>query len=294
MITITSYLHREILNDIVRRWMYGEVHPSDAAAISRLVNFNNVFVCRYLQALSERIFSGLHAGDLHAERALRKGDLKDIIVSRCPYRNPRIDDLIRLYLARPEGYYRETPFHAILYFIQRDDATEYVGSCRLKRVRRLAEKVARKIIDRIFSTIKQHAETLADERARHLGIPREQLVTPPEEMTAEFLKAEEHLLEDFRNRRPPQDDGPIMINDVAGIKLVLEDDRRNELFSLLDRMEDCEVIEEEHHRAEIQGDQPSRALPALPRRDPCPAAGGRRPFFYEGQGPVRRGSEPGL
>lgn len=252
MISITSYLHRDILNDIIRRWMYGEVHPSDAAAISRLVNFNHVFVCRYLKTLSEKIFSGLHPGNLHTERALRKGDLKDIIVSRCPYRNPRIDDLIRRYRARPEGYYRETPFHAVLYFVQQSGGADYVGSCRIKRVRRLAEKVARKIIDRIFSAIKQHAEALADERASHLGIPRERLVTPPEEMIEEFLKAESRLLEDFRNRRPLQDGGPIMINDVAGIKLVLEDERREDLFSLLNRMDDCDVVEEEHHRGKFR------------------------------------------
>ncbi len=248
MVTITSYLHRNVLNDIILRWMHDEVHPADASAISRLINFNNVFVCRYLQALSQKIFSELHTGDLQTRRTMRKGDLKDIVVSHCPYRSPRVNELIRLYHARPESYYRETPFQAVLYFAEHGDATEYIGSCRIKRVRRLAEKAARKIIDRIFYAIKQHAEALADERARDLGIPREKLVTAPEQMTEEFLKAESRLLEDLRERRPFQWSDPVMINDVAGIKLVLEDARQGRLFSLLDRMEDCEVIEKEHHR----------------------------------------------
>ena len=251
MVTITSYLHRNVLNDIILRWMHDEVHPSDASVISRIINFNNVYVCRYMQALSQKIFSELHPGDIQIRRALRKGDLKDVVVSHCPYRSPRINELIRLYHARPEDYYRETPFQAVLYFIQRGDATEYIGSFRIKRVRRLAEKAARKIIDRIFSDIKQRAEVLAEERARDLGIPREKLVTAPEQMTEEFLKAESRLLEDLRERRPLRGDGPVMINDVAGIKLVLDDARRDKLYSILDRMEDCEVVEEERHRGKF-------------------------------------------
>jgi hypothetical protein len=248
VVTITSYLHRNVLHDIILRWMHDEVHPSDASVISRIINFNNVFVCRYLQALSQKIFRELHPGDIQIRKALRKGDLKDVVVSHCPYRSPRINELIRLYHARPEDYYRETPFQAVLYFVQRGDVTAYIGSCRIKRVRRLAEKAARKIIDRIFDAIKQHAEAMADERARDMGVQREELVTTPEQMTEEFLKAESRLLEDLRSRRPFQGSDPVMINDVAGIKLVLEDARQDRLFSLLDRMEDCEVVEKEHHR----------------------------------------------
>jgi hypothetical protein len=264
VVTITSYLHRNVLNNIILRWMHDEVHPADASVISRLVNFNNVFVCRYLQALSQKILNGLHPGVLQTRKTQRKGDLKDVVVSHCPYQSPRVKELIRLYRARPENYYLETPFQAVLYFIPRGDGIEYVGSCRVKRVRRLAEKAARKIIDRIFYTIKQHAEALADERARDLGIPREGLVTPPEQMLEEFLRAEARLLEDFRDRRPFPGDDPVVINDVAGIKLVIEDAHQDRLFSLLDRMEDCEVVEKEHHRGKynatnlLLGYRPSR------------------------------------
>ena len=48
MITINSFLHREVLNDIIRRWMYDESRPADADLITRLVHFNHVYVSRYL------------------------------------------------------------------------------------------------------------------------------------------------------------------------------------------------------------------------------------------------------
>lgn len=248
MVAITSYLHRDVLRDIIRRWMHDEVHPSDAAGVCRLVHFNNVYACRYLQALSQKIFGGLHRGELRTQQTRRKGDLKDVVVAHCPYENPRLHELIRLYRARPENYYLETPFQAVLYFMEQDGRSAYVGSCRIKRVRRLAEKVARKVIDRIFDDIKRRAEVLADERASSLGIPREQLITAPEQMTEEFLRAEARLLEDLRSRRPFQWQDPVVINDVAGIKVVLEDARRDELLSLLGRMENIEVIEKELRR----------------------------------------------
>ena len=248
MVAITSYLQQDVLKDIILRWMRDETHPSDAAVISRLIHFNNVLVCRYLQTLSHKILSGLHPGELQTLKTLRKGDLKEVVVTHCPYQNPRIRELIRLYRAHPENYYLETPFQAVLYFHSRDGRSDYVGSCRIKRVRRLAEKAARKIIDRIFSNIKQRAEVLADERARSLGIPREQLVTPAAQMLEEFLRAESRLLEDLRSRRPFQWSDPVAINDVAGIKLVLEDTRQDALYTLLDGMEECEVVEREQHR----------------------------------------------
>ena len=176
MITINSFLHRDALNDIIRRWMYDEARPSDADLITRLVHFNHIYVSRYLDFFAERIFRELHA-QFSSRHVQIKGDLKDALVADPPYRNERIDGLIRDYHQNPGRYYRETPFHGTLYFTRRNGYEAYIGSSRIKRSRRLAEKAARRIIDRIFDQIKRHADTLADERARLLGIPRER---PPD------------------------------------------------------------------------------------------------------------------
>jgi hypothetical protein len=247
MIRINSYLHRTDLSDLIRRWMYHEVYPSDADLITRLINFNHVYVSRYLRQFSDKIFQELYPSGLKRQHALRKGELKDALVAHPPYRNQRIDELILNYRANPEHFYRETPFHGALFFTSCSGVDECVGASRIKRVRRLAEKAARRITDRIFDAIKKHADTLADDRARRLGIPRQQLVTLPEEMLDEFLEAESRLLEDLQHHRPIQDGEDIMINDVAGIKLILEESRQKHLMTLLQQMPDCTVIEEEHH-----------------------------------------------
>lgn len=248
MITINSFLHREVLSDIIRRWMYDEARPSDADLITRLVHFNHVFVARYLELFAGRIFRGLHPGNLSSRPVRVKGELKDALVNDPPRRNERIDELIRDYHRNPGRFYRETPFHGALYFTRRNGFSAYVGSSRIKRVRRLAEKSARRIIDRIFDTIKRHAETLADERASLLGIPRERLLTTPADMTEEFMRAENRLLDDLRAKRPiAGDKESLMINDVAGLKVIQEAPEQRNLMTLLDQMPGCEVVEGEVH-----------------------------------------------
>ncbi|MBU1964982.1 MAG: hypothetical protein KKD24_04105 [Proteobacteria bacterium] len=248
MITINSFLHREVLNDIIRRWMYDEARPSDADLITRLVHFNHIFVSRYLELFAGRIFRGLHPGDLSSRSVQIKGELKDALVKDPPSHNERIDELIRDYHRNPGRFYRETPFHGRLYFTRRNGFSAYVGSSRIKRIRRLAEKSARRIIDRIFDTIKKHAETLADERARLLGIPRERLLTTPADMTEEFLRAENRLLDDLRAKRPIAGDGEsLMINDVAGMKIIQEAPEQRKLMTLLGQIPGCEVVEGEVH-----------------------------------------------
>ena len=190
MIRINSFIHRQVLADIIRRWMYDEARPADADLITRLVHFNHVYVSRYLAQFAMLVFRELHHKELLFRPVQFKGELKDALVSDPPYRNERIDELILEYHRNPGRFYRETPFHGTLCFRRLNGGVEYVGSTRIKRVRRLAEKSARRIIDRIFATILRHADSLADERAARLGIPRAKLLTAPDDMTEEFLRAE--------------------------------------------------------------------------------------------------------
>ncbi|MGO9213977.1 MAG: hypothetical protein ACLP9S_08795 [Syntrophales bacterium] len=227
--------------------MYCEVNPSDADLITRLVHFNNIYLSRYLNIFSHKIFQGLHKCELYSRPAFVKSDLKDVIVANPPYRTQRIDELMAEYRGEPGRFYRETPFHSTLFFKKSGAVDEYLGSSRKKRVHRMAEKSARRIIDWMFGAIRKRADLLADERARILGVPRDQLATSQEEMTEEFLKAENRLVEDFKLKREIHDVDDMIINDVAGVKVILEDSQQGELLNVLRNAEGCEIVEEERH-----------------------------------------------
>ena len=248
MITIKGFLHREVLSDVIRRWMYGEVRAEDADVVVRLVYFNRVFVFRYLDIFAGRLFSGLHSSPVYFKRVSTKGGLKDVIVREPPYRNRRIDELIEQYRSHPWRFYRETPFHGTLYFKDEKERQIYLGSSRIKRARRLAEKSARRIIDQMFERIKRKADAMASERAMFLGIPRENLMTGPAEMEEEFLRAENQLLEDLREKRPIAGDGEIPpITDVAGVKVIIEPFEEGKLIDLISSLDGCEIVEDQRH-----------------------------------------------
>ncbi len=250
MIEITSYLHRRELCDLIRRWMYYKPAASDPDQLVRMALFNHEYVSRYLDDFAGGLFHRLHGADLVTRTITRKGELKDLIVINPPYQNARTEALIRQYQEQPGRYYRETPFQAKL-FLKNDHGREsFVGSTRIKRIRRLAEKSARVITDQIFRSIQHQAEVFADERARRLGLSRVQLVTPPEVMIEEFLKAENRILEKLGGAGSgPLEDMPLLkINDVAGMKVIVEDNDYAAFLNILAGLDHCEVVEEERHR----------------------------------------------
>jgi len=247
MIHVESYFHRDEFHDVLRRWIHDEPAPADADLITRLVHFNSACVSRYLRVFSEQVLQSVHGQQLRTRRAFVKSCLKDAIIAHPPYRNARVDELVRQYAEHPETQYRETPFHATLYFADKGGSETYVGSQRVKRVRRLAEKVARRIADDLFAAIKRRADALAEARARARGIPLAKLVTAHEEMVAEFAGAEARIVEDLRAGRPLEV-GRLVINDVAGLKVIAEEGEYGRVLEALHALPGAKVFEVEVHR----------------------------------------------
>jgi len=102
-------------------------------------------------------------------------------------------------------------------------------------------------MDAIFDAVKRHADQLADGRADRIGVLREYLITTPEEMISEFLRAEESLLERLRLGLPIHELHERAIDDVAGIKVIMEDEEARPLLTALEAIPDCEIMEQERH-----------------------------------------------
>ncbi len=247
MIMINNYLHRTVLCNLIRRWMYHEVYPSDADLVTRLINLNHVYLTRYLTQFSEKIIQQLYTSGLRRQYVSKKGELKDALIANPPYINQRIDKLIVNYRSNPSLFYYDTPFHGTLFFAKLDGVDKYIGSSRVKRVRRLSEKAARLMIDHLFQAMTKHVDTLMHDREQFPNIIRHQTENHSEKSLDEYLEAESHLLQYLQNHRPIQDNENIMINDVAGIKIILEENQLNRFMTLLHEMPDCTVIEEEKH-----------------------------------------------
>ena len=153
--------------------------------------------------------------------------------------------MISRYNQFPLEFYRETPFNGKIYFQQKENL--YLGSSRIKRFRRIAEKSSRRIIDYIFQRIKNEAEALARERASRLGVPFRFLLTSPDEQVQEFERAEQRIIGliakgKFRSSLPN-----LPVNDVIGLKVVCENRKLNMLLELIDKHENMSMHEYQVH-----------------------------------------------
>ena len=164
-----------------------------------------------------------------------------------PYRNQRIDELILNYHRNPGRFYYDTPSQGIIYFTQHAEIDQYIGSSRIKMVRRLSEIVARRIIDHLFQVMTRHTYTHRYDREQSPNLAWQKATTISDELLDYFIEAENQLLHDLQKHRPISNHETIIINDVGGIKMILKEHQKMQLITELQRMPDCTIIEEEHH-----------------------------------------------
>ncbi|MBI5061919.1 MAG: hypothetical protein HZB87_00160, partial [Desulfatitalea sp.] len=105
-------------------------------------------------------------------------------------------------------------------------------------------------IDAVFESIRDRADRLAQDRAARVGVPVTALITPPAQMVEEFQRAESRLLEDLKMDRPILSQKQMVIQDVAGLKVLVEDQARDVFLEKVARLEGCELIEVEPHHGQ--------------------------------------------
>jgi hypothetical protein len=248
MILINSFLHRQRLLEITRRWFYNQKEPSDMADLKAIINYNSIWIGRISRAFSSWLWEHLLDDAVCARSVTSKGALKDLLVENPPYVNQRIVDLIRRYKENPERYFRETPFSGVIYEGTRGGIPAYVGSHRVKRVRRIAEKGARRVSDFIYKQIVARADMLAQQRADALGVMKSRLISSPEEMSVEFERAERRISLEIQRGRLFGDAVDFVLEDVLGFKVIVEDEEQARVIDLLEGEKRCQILEIEHHR----------------------------------------------
>ena len=253
MIRINSFLHRESLKEITYRWFYGDLKKHDIPTLKALINFNSIWMRRVSEDFAGWLFSSFRGGDIGNQLVTRKGDLKDFLVKNPPYTTRRTKVLIRRYLEHPERYFRETPFMGVLFHKQASNGTSYIGSTRIKRIRRIAEKGARRVSDFLFKEIKKGADQLAQQRADTLGISKSELITSPMDMTDEFERAEHRIEQAIRRGQLFQNSLEFILDDVFGAKVIAEEEEQPKVIALLDKNPLCEILEIEQHRGRYNG-----------------------------------------
>ncbi|MFH1435040.1 MAG: hypothetical protein ABIJ56_04910 [Pseudomonadota bacterium] len=250
MILLTSMLHRNLLKDIIFRWMSDTLLEEDCYQVKKIINFNMYIINRYLDDICHDMFTYLSGAPTWSFEVNSKGQIKDFILAVAPEKNERFAYIKKRYKKFPEDFYRSSPFHGKLYCAGNREQPTYLGHSRIKRFRRVAEKASRRMINIIFNQIKKRADDLAFERASMLGIPKDRLVTSIEEQIEEFAHAERRFIKELKQGMFYPDEEIIRsarIHDVAGIKVILEDDRLPLLEQFLNVRPEFKIVEKEGH-----------------------------------------------
>lgn len=250
---ITSFVHREELFEITRRWLCGRPEPYDGCRITEVLICDGFVVGEALDEMARLLIGMIHGGPFRTQRIQYKGELRDVICRGAEEASGRVAELIQRYRENPDFFYKDAPINGALCL---DEEGRLLGLYRIKRPRRIAEKANRYIANWIFNMVQDRARRLAEERARRLHIPLEMLLTPKEDMAREFISAEEAITQGFRDGTIELDRKALSIHDVGGIKIVAEEDLLSRLEGILADHPTLKVVEREEYR----GDYRARSL----------------------------------
>ena len=253
MLLIDGFVHRSALSEILSRWMVDKPAPGDVMRLKTIVNFNSYVARLWIDWFARDVLKSFHGVEPVRYSVRLKGQLKDFIVAHPQYTNPRIEEMLQHYCRFPEDFYRDTPIDGAIYVNGEGEEARFVGSSRIKRFRRIAEKGSRRIIDFMLGRIRANADVLAEERARSMGISKDQLITPQEMMVEEFNHAERRLLKSIKQGTIQSELPELEIPDVAGVKMIVEPDDFGGFRDLLSAMPGVEIVEEEHHVGNYNG-----------------------------------------
>jgi hypothetical protein len=250
MILLTSLLHRENLKEIILRWMSNNLLEADCQAVKRIVNFNVHILNVYLDHFCKDLFNFVSGEETWNFEVHSKGELKDFVLEVAPYNDERLNYIKARYRKYPEDFYRSVPFSGKICCSGSKEHPIYLGHSRIKRFRRVAEKASRRMVDMVFSQIKKNADALATERAWQLGIPKEHLITPIEVQREEFAHAERRFLKQLKRGMFNPDKEMLdsaRIHDVAGVKVIIADNRIPMLEKFFLDMPNYRMAEKEKH-----------------------------------------------
>lgn len=247
MLSLTSFVHRAPMAEVIARWMVNQPRAGDVRQLKTIVNFNTYIARVWVDRLTRTLLQDLHRTTPVATAVRTKGEVKDFSVSHLAYTNARIEELCSHYRRFPEDFYRETPLDGSYYSIDGGAGTQLAAFTRIKRFRRIAEKGGRRIVDFMLQRIRINAERLSDERAHALGIARTQLISTPEQMAEEFRHAERRVIKSIKQGTIRAELPIFELPDIVGIKVIVENDRYNDLVEIIGSQPDCRIVEVERH-----------------------------------------------
>ncbi len=247
---LSGLVHRDRLFDVAARWLADRVEPADGRTLTEIFAFERAITAPVVRRFVSDLCRLRQPRDLFLERIHTKDEVREAIVSAAVYPTMRVAELISWYRQLPEEYFPRTPVHMSL--VTRGNG-KLVAMVRRKRVRRIADKVSRRVVAQLADEIENLAQALADSRPRRSGglvADCESLAGMPRGV---FGAAERLVADRIRSGRLSLDPEKQRVDDVIGVKIVGKDEELEVVEAALDELEYTWAFHREVHGGSYVG-----------------------------------------
>ena len=246
---LSGLTHRDRLFDVATRWLADRLEPTDGRTVTEIFAFERAITAPTVRRFVADLCRTCHRGDLYMERITSKDEVRAAIVAAAAHPSSRVAELIDWYRQLPEEFFPRTPVRMSLVTLRNGQLTAIV---RRKRIRRIADKVSRRIAEQLSGEIVAVARALAASRPRPIaGADRE--IAPPSTPAAVGGAAERLVADRIRSGRITLDPEKNRVDDVIGVKIIGTPSELENLEAALDDLEYTFAFQREVHAGAYEG-----------------------------------------
>jgi hypothetical protein len=247
---LSGLTHRDRLFDVATRWLADRLEPDDGRVVTEIFAFERAITAPVVRRFVADLCRTVHRGDLYLERITSKDEVRSAIVAAAAHPSSRVAELIDWYRQLPEEFFPRTPVRMSLVTLRNGKLAAIV---RRKRIRRIADKVSRRIAQELAGQINAVALALAASRPVHRGEPRPNGLGPAETPAAVGGAAERLVADRIRSGRITFDPDRLRVDDVIGVKIVGSPSELEAVEASLDRIDYTWAFHREVHAGVYTG-----------------------------------------
>jgi hypothetical protein len=246
---LSGLTHRDRLFDVATRWLADRLEPDDGRIVTEIFAFERAITAPVVRRFVADLCRTCHRGDFYLERITSKDAVRAAIVAAAVHPSTRVAELIDWYRQLPEEFFPRTPVRMSLVTLRNGRLTAVV---RRKRIRRIADKVSRRVAEQLTGEIGAVARALAASRPRPIaGVDRD--FAPPSTPAAVGGAAERLVADRIRSGRITLDPEKNRVDDVIGVKVIGTPSELETIEASLDNLEYTFAFQREVHAGTYEG-----------------------------------------
>jgi hypothetical protein len=246
---LSGLTHRDRLFDVATRWLADRLEPTDGRTVTEIFAFERAITAPTVRRFVADLCRTCHRGDLYMERITSKDEVRAAIVAAAAHPSSRVAELIDWYRQLPEEFFPRTPVRMSLVTLRNGQLTAIV---RRKRIRRIADKVSRRIAEQLSGEIVAVARALAASRPRPIGDANRE-IAPPSTPAAVTGAAERLVADRIRSGRITLDPEKNRVDDVIGVKIIGTRSELEIVEAALDNIDYTFASQREVHAGAYEG-----------------------------------------